>query len=91
MRPSTIISPLLLVATTVTALGINCRGSAFCDLGEAGGKLNQLIKKVERLPDGKKTKPGAHIACVGHLCAFTENWDKPIGKKRALEKLNDLA
>ncbi len=86
MQTSTFFS-ILLGASSVTALGINCRGSALCDIGQLGGNLAGLIELVGNIPD---TDTGAHIACAGHLCAFSQNYDEDIDKQTALDKLNDL-
>lgn len=89
MRPSAFL-PLPSAASSVSALGINCRGSALCDIGFVGGNLAGLIKLVEDIPDGKTFNPKQHIACQGHLCAFTQHWAEDVTKELALEKLNDL-
>ncbi len=81
---------VLLGASLVTALGINCGGSALCDLGGLGADLGNLLQVVEAVPDGKTFGPGAHIGCAGHLCAFTQNYDHDITAGTALAKLNNL-
>ena len=97
MRPSFSHSAVLTtflfsIASLVAALGINCRGSAMCDLGgNNGATLSQLIKRVEEMPAHFSWGPGEHIVCVSHLCAFTQNWDKYIDQPLALEKLRDLS
>jgi len=81
---------ILFGASSVTALGINCGGSALCDLGGLGANLLDLIQVVEAVPDGDKFGPGVHIGCAGHLCAFTQNYDQDITAGTTLAKLNDL-
>lgn len=81
---------ILLGASPVTALGINCGGSAYCDLGGLGADLGNLLQVVEAVPDGKTFGPCAHIGCAGHLCAFTKNYDHDITAGTALAKLNNL-
>lgn len=61
-----------------------------CDIGDMGGNLAGLIALVQDIPDGKTFGSGEHIACQGHLCAFTQNWAEDITKELALTKLNDL-
>ena len=80
----------LLGASSVTALGINCRGSALCDIGDLGGNLPGLIELVANIPSTDSFGPGEHIACAGHLCAFTQNTSDNITQGDALDKLNDL-
>ena len=73
------------------SLGINCRGSAFCDIGDLGGNLAGVIEIVQQIPDGDTFSPGEHIACAGHLCAFSQNYNDNVTKETALDKLNDLS
>jgi hypothetical protein len=82
--------PILFVTPGVYGLGINCRGSALCDIGDVGGTLDGVIKIVQDIEDGKTFTPGEHIACQGHLCAFSQRYDKDVTKQLALEKLLDL-
>lgn len=79
------------IISTTTAEGINCHGSALCDIGIVGGTLPGLIKIVNDLPEDKTYGPGEHIACQGHLCAFSQKTDDTITKAVAVEKLNDLS
>lgn len=76
---------------TTTAEGINCHGSALCDIGIVGGTLPGLIKIVNDLPEDKTYGQGEHIACQGHQCAFSQKTDETINKAVAVGKLNDLS
>lgn len=69
------ISQLLLVAvtglaTSTSALGINCRGSSNCSGSHV---LSEINTKVQALPDSNTYANGVHIACVGNICAFLQN------------------
>lgn len=78
-------------AISVTALGINCRGSALCTLGDLGGSLTGVIELVGNISATDEFSPGEHIACQGHLCAFTQNYDDNCSADDALTKLQGLA
>ena len=90
MRSGVFIS-ILHVASSVTALGINCRGSALCTIGQLGGSLSGVIELVGNIPSGDSFGPGQHIACQGHLCAFTQNYEQNITAGDALNLLNGLS
>lgn len=90
MRPSAVLS-LTCGVSSVTALGINCRGSALCTIGQLGGTLSGVIDLVGNIPSGDSFGPGQHIACQGHLCAFTQNYDQNITAGDALNLLNGLS
>ena len=90
MRSSAFLS-ILYSASSITALGINCRGSALCTIGDLGGTLSGLIEIVGNIPDGDSFSPGEHIGCQGHLCAFTQNYSDNITAGDALSLLNGLS
>ena len=90
MRPGHFLS-LLCGVSSVTALGINCRGSALCSIGDLGGSLSGVIKIVGDLPSDDSFGPGEHIACQGHLCAFTQQYAQNITAGDALSLLNGLS
>ena len=82
---------ILFGAISVTGLGINCRGSALCTIGIFGGSLTGVIELVGNISATDKFTPGEHIACQGHLCAFTQNYDDNYSAGDALTKLQGLA
>ena len=90
MRPSAFFS-ILCGASSITALGINCRGSALCTIGDLGGSLSGVIDIVMDMPSGDSFGPGEHIACQGHLCAFSQNYAQNITAGDALNLLNGLS
>ena len=90
MRPSTVLS-LTCGVSSVIALGINCRGSALCTIGDLGGTLSGVIDIVGNIPSGDSFGPGEHIGCQGHLCAFSQNYDQNITAGDALNLLNGLS
>ncbi|KAK0517286.1 hypothetical protein JMJ35_000441 [Cladonia borealis] len=90
MRPSVIFS-ILFSAISVTALGINCRGSALCTIGILGGSLTGVIELVGNISATDEFAPGEHIACQGHLCAFTQKYGDSFSAGDALPLLQGLA
>ena len=52
-----------LSAPTVSALGINCRGSSNCGFASSH-TLSEINTKVQGLADGNTYPNGQHIACV---------------------------
>ncbi|KAF3917684.1 hypothetical protein AA313_de0209103 [Arthrobotrys entomopaga] len=68
----TFVAAVLASATTIDALGINCRGSP----ASAGGcRLNDIIAAATRLDPNRQYNNGDHIACCqtiagNGLCAF---------------------
>lgn len=90
MGPSAFFS-ILCAASSITALGINCRGSALCTIGDLGGSLSGVIDIVRDMPSGDSFGPGEHIACQGHLCAFSQNYAQNITAGDALNLLNGLS
>lgn len=90
MRPSALLS-IIFSVSSVTALGINCRGSALCTIGGLGGSLSGLIDIVGNIPSGDSFGPGVHIGCQGHLCAFSQNYDDNVTAGDALDLLNGLS
>lgn len=90
MRPSALLS-VIFSASSATALGINCRGSGLCTIGDLGGSLSGLIEIVGNIPPGDSFGPKVHIGCQGHLCAFTQNTDDNITAGDALDLLNGLS
>ncbi|TFK27852.1 killer toxin [Coprinopsis marcescibilis] len=95
MKLFTIVSSALLLASSASALGINCRGSSNC----AGTlcNLSQLISQAAQLPDNNQYFPGQHIVCCGTsgspggLCAFTQNTSQNISGRRVKELLQGLS
>ena len=90
MRPSVLLS-IFFSAISVTALGINCRGSAFCTLAQLGGSLTGVIELVGNISATDEFAPGEHIACQGHLCAFTQKYASNFSAGDALPLLQGLA
>lgn len=90
MRPSAFFS-ILCGASSITALGINCRGSALCTIGDLGGSLSGVIDIVGDMPSGDSFGPKEHIACQGHLCVFTQDYAQNITAGDALSLLNGLS
>lgn len=90
MRLSAFFS-ILCGASSITALGINCRGSALCTIGDLGGTLSGLIEIVGNIPSGDSFGPKEHIGCQGHLCAFTQSYTQNITAGDALNLLNGLS
>lgn len=80
--------PILFSVISVSALGINCRGSGLCPV--SGGSLDGVIGLVEKIDGVKSFKPGEQIACDANLCAFTQSTGDDISQGTALEKLKDL-
>ena len=76
---------------SITALGINCRGSALCTIGSLGGSLRGVIDIVGDIPSDQSFRPKEHIACQGHLCAFTQDYAQNITAGDALNLLKDLS
>ena len=90
MRLSVLLS-IFFSVISVTALGINCRGSALCTLGMLGGSLTGVIELVGNISATDEFAPGEHIACQGHLCAFTQNYNESFSAGDALPLLKGLA
>lgn len=68
------IAALAAFVASTTALGINCRGGAFCTSNGAGGTLRNLKDIVDGISDrGRSYSTGQQIACSGSLCAFYQN------------------
>ncbi|TFK26856.1 killer toxin [Coprinopsis marcescibilis] len=95
MKFTIALSTLLLVATSsVSALGINCRGNSNC--GGTLCQLTDLLAQANRLPDGNIYFPGQHIVCCGDnaiasgLCAFTQSTSENITGARVKELLQGL-
>ena len=91
MMHHSVLLSILFGATSVIALGINCRGSALCTLGDLGGSLTGVIELVGNISATDEFSPGEHIACQGHLCAFTQNYNDNYSAGDALTKLQGLA
>ena len=91
MMHHSVLLSILFGAISVAALGINCRGSALCTLGDLGGSLTGVIELVGNISATDEFSPGEHIACQGHLCAFTQNYGDNYSAGDALTKLQGLA
>ena len=89
MRFSVLFS-ILFGAISVTALGINCRGSGFCTLAQLGGSLTGIVELVGNISATDEFAPGEHIACQGHLCAFTQKYSDSFSAGDALPLLQGL-
>jgi hypothetical protein len=59
----------LATATTASALGINCEGSAVC----GGGSSYNIVKYIETIADDAQYANGQHIACDQSICAFLQD------------------
>lgn len=71
MKTLAAISLSTLLSSSVSALGINCRGSGFCPSDGAAGNLINLKAIVDGIQDrGRHYDTGKQIACTGSLCAF---------------------
>ena len=88
--PVILMSLLFIIIPYVAAEGINCHGSAGCDLGWTDASLQSIIDRLDKTSTDQKWGPGEHIVCVNHLCAFTQKWDQDITQPDALQKLKDL-
>ena len=90
MLPTSLL-PLLsipvLLGTTVSALGINCRGSGMCTFVHCGGRdcVGQMSDLAFSIPDNATYAPGQKIVCSpvqklgAGICMFTENYGPATG------------
>lgn len=85
MHPSTYIPVLAtmsgLLASTVSALGINCRGSSLCDFVTNKDVAPQLVEYISHIDPSRWYNNGDQIACEKvqaiegdvTICAFLQN------------------
>lgn len=79
---------VLTAISTVSALGINCRGSSQCSQG-TGEVSRKLTGYINQLDDNRFVSNGVQIACVrephagdsdGAICAFMQGTGGAPGK-----------
>jgi len=77
---------ILLAAIGTQALGINCRGSAFCDKALNGAvngyEADTLTQFINGIDENRWYNNGEQIACFepSHICAFLQNTGGSWGK-----------
>jgi hypothetical protein len=87
---------LLLTTASVEALGINCRGSGFCN---GSNVLSRIRGFINTIPDCTHFNNGKHIACVsdanlfdrkGGVCAFLQGTSKGLSAGALKVLMRDL-
>lgn len=74
MKTATFTTLIAAISGSVSALGINCRGSGLCPSDGAAGNLINLKAIVDNIGDrNRHYNTGQQIACTGSLCAFYQN------------------
>ncbi len=74
MKTTTLVSLFTALSGSVSALGINCRGSGLCPSDGAAGNLINLKAIVDGIQDrNRHYNTGQQIACTGSLCTYFQN------------------
>ncbi|OAA52154.1 Killer toxin, Kp4 [Cordyceps fumosorosea ARSEF 2679] len=74
MKTATFTTLVSVLSSSVSALGINCRGSGLCPSDGAAGNLINLKAIVDGISDrNRHYNTGQQIACTGSLCTYFQN------------------
>ncbi|KAF2435190.1 hypothetical protein EJ08DRAFT_675589 [Tothia fuscella] len=92
--PAYIITLTAVLPSTISALGINCRGSLWCVIVKNSGDAYGLNNVLKNLKDDAQISGTGLIACDVRICAFLGGWEenyKPIPGKEIKRLANEIA